>query len=102
MVCKQGRSAELCVDGTCFNPCYVGLWSVRSFEPLIMVFSKCFNPCYVGLWSVSHTFWHNLSQNPLFQSLLCWIMVCKTALSSVLELEVQRFNPCYVGLWSVS
>jgi len=36
-----------------FNPCYVGLWSVR-FLPFSGRFgNRCFNPCYVGLWSVS-------------------------------------------------
>jgi len=36
-----------------FNPCYVGLWSVRTGSPKDYLYSK------------------------LFQSLLCWIMVCK-------------------------
>ena len=62
-----------------FNPCYVGLWSVSiSHEPPVAC-HKCFNPCYVGLWSVSEVLF---PVNPLllpFQSLLCWIMVCKTA-----------------------
>ena len=37
----------------------------------------------------------------MFQSLLCWIMVCKRASNpGRMCLEV-GFNPCYVGLWSV-
>ena len=36
-----------------FNPCYVGLWSVRAeFAAALMASQACFNPCYVGLWSV--------------------------------------------------
>ena len=60
-----------------FNPCYVGLWSVRIFSALKHSFASGFNPCYVGLWSVSEVLF---PVNPLllpFQSLLCWIMVCK-------------------------
>ena len=37
-----------------------------------------------------------------FQSLLCWIMVCKSQPFTSRELKGISFNPCYVGLWSVS
>jgi len=36
-----------------------------------------FNPCYVGLWSVSPSHFDEYLAEWLFQSLLCWIMVCK-------------------------
>ena len=37
----------------CFNPCYVGLWSVSGYRLSVNAASKLgFNPCYVGLWSV--------------------------------------------------
>jgi len=36
----------------CFNPCYVGLWSVRTTDSSIETIYGSFNPCYVGLWSV--------------------------------------------------
>jgi len=38
----------------------------------------------------------------LFQSLLCWIMVCKSATPMRTKMAKFSFNPCYVGLWSVS
>ena len=60
-----------------FNPCYVGLWSVR-FLPFSGRFgNRCFNPCYVGLWSVSRHLTRSSLAFNTFQSLLCWIMVCK-------------------------
>jgi len=37
----------------------------------------CFNPCYVGLWSVRLSNGITLCEECQFQSLLCWIMVCK-------------------------
>ena len=37
-----------------------------------------------------------------FQSLLCWIMVCKMGRTRWRGLSRDCFNPCYVGLWSVS
>jgi len=37
-----------------------------------------FNPCYVGLWSVSSCFHSDMPLFISFQSLLCWIMVCKS------------------------
>ena len=40
-----------------------------------------FNPCYVGLWSVSVPPANPLTLLYEFQSLLCWIMVCKVALA---------------------
>jgi len=40
-------------------------WSIR------------FNPCYVGLWSVSEQEIREKGWKYSFQSLLCWIMVCK-------------------------
>ena len=36
-----------------------------------------FNPCYVGLWSVSPEMQGFFNDHHMFQSLLCWIMVCK-------------------------
>ena len=36
-----------------------------------------FNPCYVGLWSVSDDEGSGGVDDYVFQSLLCWIMVCK-------------------------
>ena len=62
----------------------------------------CFNPCYVGLWSVSNMDLQTAFQMVGFQSLLCWIMVCKDREASDLVGSVWGFNPCYVGLWSVS
>ena len=64
-----------------FNPCYVGLWSVSSPPcPIWGVAFYRFNPCYVGLWSVSRMFSAYLADEIAFQSLLCWIMVCKRCL----------------------
>jgi len=37
----------------------------------------------------------------MFQSLLCWIMVCKLGYE-IADDATSCFNPCYVGLWSVS
>ena len=37
-----------------------------------------------------------------FQSLLCWIMVCKYPVGAIHNITNISFNPCYVGLWSVS
>ena len=110
-----------------FNPCYVGLWSVSDCRLTPAEINVGFNPCYVGLWSVSAyrvfdllvkaTFqsllcWimvckmidrisncENLNE---FQSLLCWIMVCKTAYPHLPKPSSTGFNPCYIGLWSVS
>ncbi len=45
-----------------------------------MAAAKCFNPCYVGLWSVSGEVHHIHIVHAKFQSLLCWIMVCKMVL----------------------
>ena len=36
-----------------------------------------------------------------FQSLLCWIMVCKAIGTGDVYITLHGFNPCYVGLWSV-
>ena len=60
-----------------------------------------FNPCYVGLWSVRHRDCFDFFLLRLFQSLLCWIMVCKDEEMMKLLEEKVGFNPCYVGLWSV-
>jgi len=77
MVCKQADPfpSLLCIES--FNPCYVGLWSVRIDKKAIPL------------------------RGNLFQSLLCWIMVCKTIYCQE-KLSAKSFNPCYVGLWSVS
>ena len=109
-----------------FNPCYVGLWSVSAFICFAVSTNSCFNPCYVGLWSVSccidYQAYAGYSFNPCyvglwsvrvvllsgskviyqFQSLLCWIMVCKMRTGWSWRRASTRFNPCYVGLWSVS
>ena len=61
----------------------------------------CFNPCYVGLWSVRSKRMMCIPLIHLFQSLLCWIMVCKSSSRSTLLTMSSSFNPCYVGLWSV-
>ena len=60
-----------------FNPCYVGLWSVRDYSLATFQEQKSFNPCYVGLWSVRFVADPEDGENTMFQSLLCWIMVCK-------------------------
>ena len=102
MVCKVQNESGTAKTIMRFNPCYVGLWSVRAaaWSPACGA-GQCFNPCYVGLWSVS-------LQNPgafyqvyEFQSLLCWIMVCKLMLIVDYQWTIFGFNPCYVGLWSV-
>jgi len=109
-----------------FNPCYVGLWSVRFCNQGNDFPLRSFNPCYVGLWSVSVSHISRCSSCGGFQSLLCWIMVCKDITRKLDPSEVRvfqsllcwimvckprwiapalpanRFNPCYVGLWSVS
>ena len=60
-----------------FNPCYVGLWSVSPNTKKGLDQLVCFNPCYVGLWSVRAALFLPADHHELFQSLLCWIMVCK-------------------------
>jgi len=127
-VSRSIRHSRFMSGSTCFNPCYVGLWSVRpESSPIIAKPKFSFNPCYVGLWSVSavvppivrlpSTFqsllcWIMVCKTvgsatvcgmilPRFQSLLCWIMVCKPTALSYLNDQIS-FNPCYVGLWSVS
>ena len=62
-----------------FNPCYVGLWSVSRVGNSGTAPSDCFNPCYVGLWSVSCDHADQGDGQFEFQSLLCWIMVCKSS-----------------------
>ena len=127
MVCKTSGNCWQWRKNRCFNPCYVGLWSVSDCRLTPAEINVGFNPCYVGLWSVSAyrvfdllvkaTFqsllcWimvckmidrisncENLNE---FQSLLCWIMVCKTAYPHLPKPSSTGFNPCYVGLWSVS
>ena len=126
MVCKTSVSIPLVRDILCFNPCYVGLWSVRFWQWSDISFLHGFNPCYVGLWSVRpcdlvlvRSLWvfqsllcwimvckgrrtdRALRHWHLFQSLLCWIMVCKTTTTSCSNTTAFCFNPCYVGLWSV-
>ena len=100
MVCKAWASWLSWADDVSFNPCYVGLWSVRPRSVRLTICLFGFNPCYVGLWSVSCVdVWRAV--RPIgFQSLLCWIMVCKTLTPSV-PTTALSFNPCYVGLWSV-
>jgi len=44
----------------------------------------------------------NLCTGRQFQSLLCWIMVCKRLTECLRNAIFRSFNPCYVGLWSVS
>ena len=60
-----------------FNPCYVGLWSVSLVALTVNLIFLGFNPCYVGLWSVRGLDNSKHPIYPRFQSLLCWIMVCK-------------------------
>ena len=50
---------------------------------LFSVIMRCFNPCYVGLWSVRDCQHPNGRLDKWFQSLLCWIMVCKFGLHEV-------------------
>ena len=102
MVCKLTFFGLAFLALTCFNPCYVGLWSVRVSTVFGGFCLACFNPCYVGLWSVRR--WKSkTSPKPMrFQSLLCWIMVCKTLKPKPPKYPKRSFNPCYVGLWSVS
>mgnify|MGYP006916487748 CR=1 FL=1 len=54
MVCKLTFFGLAFLALTCFNPCYVGLWSVRVSTVFGGFCLACFNPCYVGLWSVSN------------------------------------------------
>ena len=86
----------------CFNPCYVGLWSVSVMVAHFFLSISGFNPCYVGLWSVSQAPDRGADVCPEFQSLLCWIMVCKWKKYPGQQGINGGFNPCYVGLWSVS
>ena len=72
-----------------FNPCYVGLWSVSPrFCVFSLVASVGFNPCYVGLWSVRHRQIPGYRPRLGFQSLLCWIMVCKGQRVGVCRLTI--------------
>ena len=103
MVCKLTFFGLAFLALTCFNPCYVGLWSVRVSTVFGGFCLACFNPCYVGLWSVSWLEKLLECLFSLFQSLLCWIMVCKPErLTIPIRSGTLSFNPCYVGLWSVS
>jgi len=77
MVCKGTWGTTVDVVSGCFNPCYVGLWSVRLSPLTGRRHLQSFNPCYVGLWSV------RLPVDPGRN-------------------QCRSFNPCYVGLWSVS
>ena len=86
----------------CFNPCYVGLWSVSQDQTgLTTVMLDSFNPCYVGLWSVSISHEPPVACHKCFNP--CYVGLWSVSLlwrrSGVAGL---RFNPCYVGLWSVS
>ena len=47
--------------------------------------SRSFNPCYVGLWSVRKVEQDFLFKSLLFQSLLCWIMVCKSQVFTLVK-----------------
>jgi len=102
MVCKTLTQRPPSKIPVSFNPCYVGLWSVRELSlravadhclfqsllcwimvckkhgPECLAVVKSFNPCYVGLWSVRRTKYNSRDSCQAFQSLLCWIMVCKT------------------------
>ena len=52
MVCKCSAKVYRRSFEARFNPCYVGLWSVRGLICKRSLENFSFNPCYVGLWSV--------------------------------------------------
>jgi len=69
MVCKLTFGVPPGRKYWCFNPCYVGLWSVSFAKRLMKRGIGGFNPCYVGLWSVSPV-WLMLAAANLIVSIL--------------------------------
>ena len=84
-----------------FNPCFIGILSVRFCHLCKILHIKCFNPCFIGILSVSRKFLDWLFEF-LFQSLFYWNSVCEIPFFVSLSRAYEGFNPCFIGILSVS
>jgi len=102
MVCKKSDAAPFTDIESLFQSLLCWIMVCKN-EAQALESPRCprFNPCYVGLWSVRTLKLPEVDMLQRFQSLLCWIMVCKSIPDPDYFVPA-CFNPCYVGLWSVS
>ncbi len=70
---------------------------VIPFNPVIS-----FNPCFVGCWSGSKIFSYMISNNLVFQSLFCWMLVWELIISSpyCFEIPFQSLF-CWMLVWEL-
>ena len=46
----------------CLNPCFIGIYSLRSIRSMYKEICRCLNPCFIGIYSLSWWYWRRCFQ----------------------------------------